>query len=53
MPQVANKVVVVGKDIFIFHTEHYSKNYNYFISKYERLPQMCGMLSPQERKLLL
>ena len=48
MPQVVNKVVVVGKDIFIFHTKHYSKNYNYFISKYDPSSNVWNVVSSGE-----
>lgn len=48
MPQVVNKVVVVGKDIFIFHTKHCSKNYNYFISKYDPSSNVWNVVSSGE-----
>ena len=47
MPQVANKVVVVGKDIFIFHTVQ-CYNYNYFISKYDPSSNVWNVVSSGE-----
>lgn len=47
MPQAANKVVVVGKDIFIFHTVQ-CYNYNYFISKYDPSSNVWNVVSSGE-----
>lgn len=47
MPQAANKVVVVGKDIFIFHTVQ-CYNYNCFISKYDPSSNVWNVVSSGE-----